>query len=91
MVDLRQAIANADRFAQEILGDKVEDLAVEEIELDTSANQWNVTLGFSRRRRNGASPGENPILFELQQPRREFRTFWVNAESGEVTAMKKAS
>jgi hypothetical protein len=53
---------------------------VEEIEYDNRSNEWFITLGFVPK------GDENDFVFAIGQ--KEYKTFQVNAESGEVISMK---
>jgi hypothetical protein len=93
MIDVAQAIDKATELfgtiyrelldTQEIIG-----LLVEEAELSADGKVWSITLSFSRRGvENPSTLGEalgqiNPKLI------RHLKTFRIDAETGQVMAMK---
>jgi hypothetical protein len=81
MVAVRQAIASAMTFVKDVLGSEVERATVEEVEFFQSQSYWSVTLGLL--------PKLDPIEAALTSKREvRYRIFIVDAESGEVTAMR---
>ena len=91
MIDVKQAVANAKEFAQTTLGGKHSDYSLEEFERDTYKGRevWLITLGMPRNVAEPAIPALGDRLGALLGPAdREYKTFAVDADSGEVLAMK---
>jgi hypothetical protein len=76
MIDVKDAVQAARAYAREVLGEN-ESTTVEEIERDVYKNHevWRITLGFSGRWRIGTSG-------------KEYKSFIIDAQSGEALAMK---
>ena len=75
MVDVKQAIVNARNYAAEVLG--ITATLLEEVH--SRGNRFEITLSFPER----FSP-TNPLL---GGSRREYKTFEVNKDTGEVVGM----
>jgi hypothetical protein len=77
-VPLKQAVENATQLARDTLGDSASDFQLEEVEsMDNNGTSvWQITLSMLRR---------DPSKLH---PRRDYKTFTVRKDTGEVTAMK---
>jgi hypothetical protein len=88
MLELRSAVMQAQNYFQSIqdmLGNSLEDLRLEEVELSDDKQYWLITLGYSRL----ADKSKNPLLEGIiPVSQREYQLFKVNSETGEVEAMK---
>ncbi|NJO79529.1 MAG: hypothetical protein HC827_14105 [Cyanobacteria bacterium RM1_2_2] len=75
---------------QEMIGGKLEDLRLEEAELSDDRNFWLITLGFDVPIKSLNTIGELLTVPNVYKKtyRREYKTFKVNAQTGEVEAMK---
>jgi hypothetical protein len=93
MIDVAEAIEKATELFRTVYRELIEaeeivGLMVEEVELADAEKFWFITLGFSRQGEvNPSTIGEalgqiNPKLI------RRFKTFKVNAETGQVVSMK---
>lgn len=76
-VPIKQAVANAAEFAKGILGDSAQDIQLEEVEGSDARDVWLITLSMTR-------PSDLPRLFG----KRDYKTFTVRKEDGQVTDMK---
>jgi hypothetical protein len=91
MTDIKMAVAKAKTFALETLGGAHGDYSLEEMERDTYKGRdvWMITLGMPK---NVATPIEAvapDAMRALFGPReREYKTFIVDTDTGEVLAMK---
>jgi hypothetical protein len=92
LVDVRTAVGAAWNYVQQLVdlllepGQKIEGLRLEEAELSEDKQYWSITLGFDRpiaRHRDLLSQYDLNPKYE-----REYRIFKVNAQTGEVQAMK---
>jgi len=93
MIDVKAAFSSAYEYlqvVQDMLGGKLEDLRLEEVELADDKTSWLITLGYDLPVKNRsqleellASPTRPKLTF-----RREYKLFRVNAETGKVEAMK---
>jgi hypothetical protein len=85
MIELKDAVTSAVAFARLVLEqDRVKDLLVEEVERSTQENRdvWLITLSLPR-------PGfEIRSLFGTSFKDRDYKTFAVDALTGEVVSMK---
>jgi hypothetical protein len=83
MIQVKEAVDNAVEFATSLLGpDRAQQLQLEEVELSRHKDRdaWAITLSMKPLR-----------VFEipsLTPPRREYKTFFVDSETGAVTSMK---
>ena len=84
MVSVKQAFASAAEFAASVLEpDRLKDLRLEEVETAKAngADVWLITLSMPR-------PGPlNAFAFNLKGTR-DYKTFAVNKDTGEVLSMK---
>jgi hypothetical protein len=78
MIGVKQAVESAKQYAFEILGDAQS--TVEEVDRDEYKNRpvWQITLGFTRA--YSAYPVPHSV--------RDYKSFLVDAETGETMAMK---
>jgi hypothetical protein len=85
-VPLKQAVANALEFAEGLLGNRAADVRLEEVESIHSDGDsaWLITLSMIRQDRLIA----NEIMANTWRGPRDYKTFTVLKETGEVTAMK---
>lgn len=86
-IDVRSAVMAAQNYfqsLQDMVGMQIVDLRLEEVELSSDQTFWLITLGFNRRVDTAKDPfGINGFSFE-----REYKTFKINSETGEVQSMK---
>jgi hypothetical protein len=94
MIDAKKAVEAAKRSAAENLGGSSMDYSLEEMELETykGRNVWMITLGMKKK-----APPIPPNMAPLAEtmgslfgpPRdREYKRFFVDAETGNLIAMK---
>jgi hypothetical protein len=84
MVPLKQAVENAVSFAKSVLEpERLSDLRLEEVEADHLDGQpvWQITLSMLEPQSTLASVLASPAP-------REYKTFSVSRETGEVLKMK---
>jgi hypothetical protein len=86
-VPFKQALANAAEFAAGALGDRARDVRLEEVESvdNNGASAWLITLSMIP-----AEPAQSVFSVSIAMPRRlrDYKTFTVLKDTGEVTAMK---
>ena len=84
MVSVKEAVAKAIEFARSILDPlRASELRLEEVE-KTKVNgedTWSITLSMPR-------PGLLPFTAVLGNVPREYKTFTVNSQTGQVLSMK---
>ena len=87
MITVQEAFTRAQEYAREILGDMT--YTLEEVEMDSYKDRpvWRITLGFPKRR---PSAPELTRLLGAALPL-EYKTFMVDASTGEPIAMKLAN
>lgn len=86
MIDIRTAVNAANRYLtslQDVMGNSLQDVRLEEVELSDDHKFWLVTLGFDTVAKNRTA-----LDMQLRGPQRDYKLFRVNAETGEVEAMK---
>jgi hypothetical protein len=87
MVTVQEAFTRAKEYAREVLGDIA--YTLEEVEQDSYKGRevWRITLGFPKRR-----PTAPVFIRDLGAGLPlEYKTFLVDATTGEPIAMKLAS
>jgi len=78
-VPVKEAVANAIEFAKGLLGDRAADVRLEEVESrGITGDAWLITL----------SMGRSDPYARLSGRSRDYKTFTVLKETGEVAAMK---
>jgi hypothetical protein len=83
MVSVKEAVAKAIEFAQNLLEpSRISGLRLEEVEMTNvkGADTWSITLSMPRQQ-------SGMDLFAGKNPR-EYKTFLVNSETGQVLSMK---
>lgn len=90
MIEVREAVEAAEEFARDAFDeDALRYLRLEEVELDASGDQWKVTLGWvTPEDLRRANTGLANITGTPQKLPRTYKTFRVDAETGEVDSMK---
>jgi hypothetical protein len=95
-IDVKEAVQRAKEFATKIYeSEKITRLGLEAVERTDDGKYWLVTLGFSRpwsypRARNAYSPLDEVLPRPEPQPKREYKVFRVDANSGAVTGIDMA-
>ena len=87
MLTVQEASTRAEEYAREVLGDMP--YTLEEVEQDSYKGRqvWRITLGFPKRR-----PSAPDLIRSLGASLPlEYKTFLVDAATGEPIAMKLAS
>jgi hypothetical protein len=82
MIDVRQAVQAAVKFAEALYGDKKQiHPTLEEVELTEDERHWLITLGF---------PKQNLSVVEALSGngQRDYKIFTVNSQDGKVISMK---
>jgi len=84
MVTLKEAFQNAVEYGRQVIGDF--QFTLEEVERDTYKDKdvWCITLGFPKRSHLLRNTMEE-LLGTLP---REYKTFLIDAQTGEALAMK---
>lgn len=76
-----EAVAEAKKFFGTLYTNEFADLRVEEIELSEDRRHWLITLGFGPQ-------GPLASMFAPRLVEREYKSFSVNTETGQVESMK---
>ena len=83
-MDAKQAVDTATAQVEDLFGDGLDDLRLEEVELEAEAQRWAVTFSFRRRpSRRGAL-----VIATGRDAEAERKTLFVDDESGRVTAVR---
>jgi hypothetical protein len=93
MIDVKAAVESAYKYFQDIqnmVGEKLDDLRLEEVELSEDKHSWLITLGYDLPVKSRSQLEE--LLTSPVAPkkvfRREYKLFRINSETGEVESMK---
>lgn len=90
-IDVRGAVMAAKKYfedVQDMIGNTIDDILLEEVELSENRRFWYVTLGFSRpKSRTERSLIPESISLGIKYER-EYKTFTIDADTGEVQSMK---
>ena len=84
MIDAKAASLSAYNYLdslQDVMGGGFRDIRLEEVELTDDKNYWLITLGYEL-------PDKFKGVLGLQEFRREYKLFRINAQTGEVESMK---
>lgn len=91
-IDVRKAVLAAQNHLQslqDMMGENIEDLRLEEVEISEDEKHWFVTLGFTVPRVKSESVNQLQIAFsQLNPSSRKYKIFTIDSETGEVRAMK---
>jgi hypothetical protein len=78
MITVRQAAERAAQYAKSLLDEqRAADLRLEEVDFSQNGTKWLITLSM---------PHVN--AFGISTDQRDYKTFYVNRDDGEVVAMK---
>jgi hypothetical protein len=94
MIDVKAAVESAYQYFQDIqnlVGEKLEDLRLEEVELSEDKHSWLITLGYDRPVKSRSQLEEllaSQISLKEKIFKREYKLFKVNSDTGEVESMK---
>jgi hypothetical protein len=86
-MDVKQAVASAKKEITELFSDEqLTNLGLEEVELDDQANEWRVTIGFSR-------PWDEPqnsfaAVAESGVPRRSYKIVRISNTTDKALSIK---
>lgn len=86
IIDLKTVVSAAYNYLtsmQDMMGNQLQNIRLEEVELSEDKNFWLITLGFDIPVKNKTPL---PVLGETTQ--REYKIFQVNSQTGKVEAMK---
>ena len=88
-MNVKEAVRAANKYITELFADEeVQDLGLEEVVFDETANAWKITIGFSRpweRRSLAANLGGQGWK------NRSFKVVEINDHTGEIVAMTHRS
>ncbi|MBD2311425.1 hypothetical protein H6G20_07105 [Desertifilum sp. FACHB-1129] len=83
--EVKQAVLAAETYLkslQGILNNRIENLAIEEVEKSEDNQFWLITLSFERHPKSGS------ILPGIHEFEREYKLFKINSLTKEVESMK---
>ncbi|MDQ0650954.1 hypothetical protein SAMN04490182_6141 [Pseudomonas cedrina] len=88
MIEVKEAVKVAKAAANDFLGQEMvlNDLMLEEVELDQNNKAWAITLGFNVPNPNKLHRIGAAISGEMFA--RKYKTFIIDAETGEFRSMK---
>ena len=77
MIDVKQAVDIASQYLMSLFADRLpSDIQLEEVELSEDEKYWFITLSFRE------------AYFAGIPPRKNYKLFKINADSGQVQSMK---
>ena len=87
------SVGNAVKIAKEqaemlFEGENLKHLALEEVELDDTRNQWLVTLGYDSQHLLKRQTGPNLFPTTEEERKREYKVFRIDADDGHLISMK---
>ena len=88
MIHVKEAVQKASGYLTELYGSKAFDILLEEVEYNDSDQQWLITVGFTREVAEPMSEFTPTLSLFVPQIKREYKQIMVDAETGEVQAMK---
>lgn len=83
-IGIRQAIATARQFVQEIADEPLTNLRLEEVRIGDERDDWLVTLGYDRVTDDPLSA----LGIPAKRTTRVYRVITVDADTGEPTGMQ---
>lgn len=89
-MDVKEAVRKAKDFAVANLGGLPTDYSFEEMELDTYKRRevWAITLGMPKKPPAATASTRSPMQDLFRAPDREYKTFLIARDTGDVLAMK---
>lgn len=90
-MDVEEAIAKAKEYIRFVFAEEnPSHVGLEEVEFDEGANQWRVTVGFSRQWNHPPDPsvGKLEALFASRARERTYKSVAIDDASGEVKAIR---
>ena len=85
-MDMKQAARTAKKYLTDLLSDEeISNVGVEEVEFDESAQEWRITVGFSR-----PWDRKNAVLTALGEERhgRAYKVIRIDYDDGEVMSVR---
>jgi hypothetical protein len=95
-VDVKQAVAIAMDYVQKLFGQEdLSNFGLEEVEANNDEGLWLVTVGFSRPWDFPKADASRSLLIPLSgpqtTPRRDYKVVQIEADTGQVLAVKNRS
>jgi hypothetical protein len=90
-IDVRSAVIAAKKYLEDIqdmIGNSINDILLEEVELSENKRYWYITLSFSRPIAKTERTLIPDAISLATKSEREYKIFTVDAETGEVKSMK---
>lgn len=84
MTQVRDAVETARTFLEDLYGDEIEAVIVEEVEQAPSGDAWLITLGFTRLAAYSVSAGQP----SSSSAPRSYKVITVDGNTNEVRSMK---
>lgn len=86
-MDVKQAVRTAKTYLADLMADEnIENLGLEEVQFDEAAEQWKVTVGFSRPWDRKSSLAA--ALTEYGRSDRSYKVVSINDADGRVESLK---
>ncbi len=92
MIDVKEATQQALSYFEELYGqDAFSNVLLEEVERteENGTPYWFVTIGFTHEEARREEEQQDPLgVFTSSGPRRRYKRFKIDGETGEVVSMK---
>jgi hypothetical protein len=92
MIDVKEAVMLAFNEVENLYGEHIFDLLLEEVEMTEDENYWLITVGFSLpNTRSGKLPGAHvskTVAAALGRYERKYKVFKIDRRNRKVLSMK---
>ncbi len=89
-IPIKTAVSNAIEFVRELYAeDQIKDILLEEVEFSEPADQWLITIGFTKYKIQEYSlPAVTDLILPERETVRKYKIVHIDAQSGEPISMK---
>jgi hypothetical protein len=89
-IPIKTAVSNAMQFIRELYAeDQIKDILLEEVEFSEPADQWLITIGFTKYKIQEYSlPAVTDLILPERETVRKYKTVHIDAQSGKPISMK---
>jgi len=89
-IPIKTAVSNAMQFIRELYAeDQIKDILLEEVEFSEPADQWLITIGFTKYKIQEYSlPAVTDLILPERETVRKYKIVHIDAQSGKPISMK---
>jgi hypothetical protein len=89
-IPVKTAVSSAIQFIRELYEDEqIKDVLLEEVEFSELADQWLITIGFTKYKIQEYSlPAVTDLILPDRETVRKYKTVHIDAQSGKPISMK---